>query len=54
MSYSEQVLEKFEAGNIEEGNRLYGWALRKDDDDTLNSLAEELYGLGFDGKAMYI
>lgn len=54
MSYSEQVLEKFEAGNIEEGNRLYGWALRKDDDDTLNSLAEELYGLGFDGKAKRI
>ncbi|PIO81912.1 hypothetical protein BSQ38_09845 [Pediococcus damnosus] len=54
MSYSEQVLKKFESGDIKEGNRLYGWALRKDDDDTLNSLAEELYGLGFDGKAKRI
>ncbi|MCT3034147.1 tetratricopeptide repeat protein [Pediococcus parvulus] len=54
MSYSEQALQKIEDGDIKEANRLYAWALRKDDDDTLNSFAEELYGLGFDNKAKRI
>lgn len=54
MSYSEQALQKIENGDIEAGNRLYAWALRKDDDDTLNSFAEELYSLGFDKKAKRI
>lgn len=54
MSYSQQALEKIENGDIKEANRLYAWALRKDDDDTLNSFAEELYSLGFDNKAKRI
>lgn len=54
MSYSEQALSKIEDGDLKEGNRLYAWALRKDDADTLNSFAEELYSLGFDNKAKRI
>ncbi|WP_047999765.1 tetratricopeptide repeat protein [Lactiplantibacillus herbarum] len=47
MSYSEKMLTALSNGQIETANKHFAWALRKDDDDTLYSLAEELYGLGF-------
>ncbi|WP_353990323.1 tetratricopeptide repeat protein [Pediococcus argentinicus] len=53
-TYSERMLDALESGNIDESNRLFGWALRKDDSEILYNLAEELYGLGFDGKALRI
>lgn len=53
-SYSERTLEALESGQIDESNRLYGWALRKDDNETLYNLAGELFALGFDGKALRI
>lgn len=53
-SYSQKTLEALESGQIEESNRLYGWALRKDDNETLYNLAGELFALGFDGKALRI
>jgi pentatricopeptide repeat protein len=53
-NYSKRALDALESGQIDEFNRLYGWALRKDDDETLYNLAGELYALGFDGKALRI
>uniref|UniRef100_UPI0036D399B0 tetratricopeptide repeat protein n=1 Tax=Halomonas halophila TaxID=29573 RepID=UPI0036D399B0 len=53
-NYSKRALDALESGQIDEFNRLYGWALRKDDDETLYNLAGELYSLGFDGKALRI
>lgn len=47
MSYSEKMLDQLAAGQMEEAKKSYAWALRKDDDETLFSLAEQLYGLGF-------
>lgn len=47
MSYSEKMLEQLDAGQLEEAKKSFAWALRKDDDDTLFNLAEQLYGLGF-------
>ncbi|MEO4707056.1 tetratricopeptide repeat protein [Pediococcus pentosaceus] len=53
-SYSQKTLAALESGQIEESNRLYSWALRKDDNETLYNLAGELFALGFDGKALRI
>ena len=47
MSYSEKMLNQLEAGQMEAAKKSFAWALRKDDDDTLFNLAEQLYGLGF-------
>lgn len=47
MSYSEKMLAALSNGQLETAKKHFAWALRKDDDDTLFSLAEELYGLGF-------
>ncbi len=47
MSYSQETLANLERGKIEDAKKKFSWALRKDDDDTLFSLAEELYSLGF-------
>ncbi|CAM3058314.1 tetratricopeptide repeat protein [Lactiplantibacillus plajomi] len=47
MSYSEKMLAALSSGQLETAKKHFAWALRKDDDDTLFSLAEELYGLGF-------
>ncbi len=41
------MLAALSNGQLETANKHFAWALRKDDDDTLFSLAEELYGLGF-------
>ena len=53
-SYSQKTLAALESGQIEESNRLYSWALRKDDNETLYNLAGELFALGFDGKALRV
>ena len=41
------MLELLEKGQLEEAKKEFGWALRKDDDQMIYSLAEELYSLGF-------
>ncbi|WP_251546731.1 tetratricopeptide repeat protein [Limosilactobacillus caecicola] len=47
MSFAEKMLDQLEAGQLEEAKKSFAWALRKDDDNTLFNLAEQLYGLGF-------
>ncbi|MFC6253408.1 tetratricopeptide repeat protein [Secundilactobacillus hailunensis] len=47
MSYSQKALDQLERGQLDEFKKAYASALRHDDDDTLYSLAEELYSLGF-------
>ncbi|MGY5338688.1 tetratricopeptide repeat protein [Levilactobacillus spicheri] len=47
MSYAQTALDQLEKGQLTEFKRQYALALRHDDDDTLFSLAEELYSLGF-------
>lgn len=47
MSYSQKALDDLERGQLEDFKKAYASALRHDDDDTLYSLAEELYSLGF-------
>lgn len=46
-SYSERMLEELDAGQLDAAKKSYIWAIRKDDDDTLFNLAEQLYNLGF-------
>lgn len=46
MSFSEETLDLIAQGKIDEAHKKFAWALRKDDDDTLYSLAEELYSYG--------
>ena len=47
MTYSEETLALLAGGQYDEAKKKFAWALRKDDDDMLFSLAEELYSLGF-------
>ncbi|ANK62867.1 tetratricopeptide repeat protein [Loigolactobacillus backii] len=47
MSYSEQMLTKLSSGQLDAANKAFIQALRRDDDETLFSLAENLYALGF-------
>lgn len=47
MSYSAQMLQTLEDGDLEKAQKLFTKAMHSDDDDTLYSLAEELYALGF-------
>ena len=47
MSYSETMLDELSSGQLDAAKKAFALALRNDDDDTLYSLAEELYGLGF-------
>lgn len=47
MSYSETMLDQLSGGQLDDAKKSFALALRNDDDDTLYSLAEELYGLGF-------
>ncbi|KRM67876.1 TPR repeat-containing protein [Apilactobacillus ozensis DSM 23829 = JCM 17196] len=54
MSYSQKALDLLEAGKLNEFNDKYELALKKDSDDLLYSLAEELYSLGFSDKAKEI
>lgn len=54
MSYSQRMLDEIEAGQLNAAKKSFAWALRKDDDDTLFSLGEELYGLGFNNQAQRV
>ncbi|QMU07604.1 tetratricopeptide repeat protein [Levilactobacillus suantsaii] len=47
MSYAQTALDQLEKGQLAAFKKQYALALRHDDDDTLFSLAEELYSLGF-------
>ncbi|MFC6274774.1 tetratricopeptide repeat protein [Levilactobacillus tangyuanensis] len=47
MSYAQSALDQLEKGQLEDFKKQYALSLRHDDDDTLFSLAEELYSLGF-------
>ena len=47
MTYSEQMLDQLQAGQLEAARSSFRQALAKDDDELLFSLGEELYGLGF-------
>lgn len=47
MSYSEQMLESLSNGELDQAKKQFTRALHSDDDDTLYSLSEELYALGF-------
>lgn len=47
MSYAQTALDQLEKGQLDAFKKQYALALRHDDDDTLFSLAEELYSLGF-------
>lgn len=47
MSYAQTALDQLEKGQLEDFKKQYALSLRHDDDDTLFSLAEELYSLGF-------
>lgn len=51
MTYAEKVLDEIEKGNYKEARKHFGWSLRKDSDDMIYSLAEELYSLGFSNMA---
>lgn len=46
-SYSEKMLNAIELGQLDEAKKEFAWALRKDDDEVLFNLAEQLYALGF-------
>ncbi|MFD0897571.1 tetratricopeptide repeat protein [Loigolactobacillus binensis] len=47
MSYAKQMLDALKAGRLEASKTAFNHALRHDDDETLYSLAEDLYALGF-------
>ncbi|WP_204121635.1 MULTISPECIES: tetratricopeptide repeat protein [Levilactobacillus] len=47
MSYAETALDQLEKGQLEDFKKQYALSLRHDDDETLFSLGEELYSLGF-------
>lgn len=47
MTFAEKTLELINKGQIDEARKEFGWSLRKDSDDYVYSLAEELYSLGF-------
>ncbi|TYC47814.1 tetratricopeptide repeat protein [Weissella muntiaci] len=46
-TFSERMLDELASGQLDEAKKSYASALRHDDDETIYSLAEELYGLGF-------
>lgn len=47
MSYAQTALDELEKGQLDQFKKQYALSLRHDDDDTLFSLGEELYSLGF-------
>lgn len=51
MSYSEQMLDAVEKGNMNQAKELFKQVLANDDDETKFNLAEQLYALGFTGQA---
>lgn len=47
MTFAEKTLDLINKGQIDNARKEFGWSLRKDNDDYVYSLAEELYSLGF-------
>ena len=46
MTFSEKCLQAIEDGDMKTAQKEFAWALRKDDDEILYNLAEQLYALG--------
>ncbi|WP_390404500.1 tetratricopeptide repeat protein [Lacticaseibacillus jixiensis] len=51
MTYSEQMLDALERGEMNQARELFLQVIAHDDDETKYNLAEELYALGFIGQA---
>ncbi|MEJ6348391.1 tetratricopeptide repeat protein [Holzapfeliella sp. He02] len=54
MSYSEQVLHNLSDNNLEEAQTNLKYAFKEDDSETLSSLAEELYAMGFTDQSQQV
>jgi len=50
-TFAERMLDELSSGQLDDAKKSFASALRYDDDDTIYSLAEELYGLGFSNQA---
>ncbi|MDR3190858.1 MAG: tetratricopeptide repeat protein [Lactobacillaceae bacterium] len=50
-TFAERMLDELSGGQLEDAQKSFASALRYDDDDTVYSLAEELYALGFSAQA---
>ena len=50
-SFAERMLDELSGGQLDAAKKSFASSLRYDDDDTIYSLAEELYGLGFSNQA---
>ncbi|MBU7560536.1 tetratricopeptide repeat protein [Weissella cibaria] len=50
-TFAERMLDELSGGQLEDAKKSFASSLRYDDDDTVYSLAEELYGLGFSSQA---
>ena len=50
-TFAERMLDEVSGGQLEDAKKSFASSLRYDDDDTVYSLAEELYGLGFSSQA---
>ncbi|WP_373819712.1 tetratricopeptide repeat protein [Weissella soli] len=50
-TFAERMLDELAGGQIEAAQKSFASSLRYDDDDTIYSLAEELYALGFSNQA---
>lgn len=50
-SYAEKMLDELSGGQLEAAKKSFALSLRHDDDETIHSLAEELYALGFSTNA---
>ncbi|MCR8703863.1 tetratricopeptide repeat protein [Weissella cibaria] len=50
-TFAERMLDELSGGQLEDAKKSFASSLRYDDDDTVYSLAEELYGLGFSNQA---
>lgn len=51
MTFSEKCLQAIEDGDMAEAQKEFAWALRKDDDEILFNLAEQLQALGLVSQA---
>ncbi|WP_134644836.1 tetratricopeptide repeat protein [Weissella cibaria] len=50
-TFAERMLDELSGGQLEDAKKSFSSSLRYDNDDTVYSLAEELYGLGFSSQA---
>lgn len=50
-TFAERMLDELSGGQLKDAKKSFASSLRYDDDDTVYSLAEELYGLGFSSQA---